>query len=1361
MLSKSIFKFHILFFLLFFGLNQKIIAQNGPTWQSNFPSILHGAVSMDIKVKTNNATIVYYAIYKNDQNTLTAASVKSAALSNGSNGNGNLQQNGSIIIGSSDTAILNLTGFTNDKTYYVYLSADNGSVSMANSNVYKETVVLPKRQKQLSYTSNPSLGDGQLHGYLLYYPEEYYKNPNQDFPLLIVLHGIGERGTLNYSALNRYGPAKLVDGGRSFPFIIATPQTYIYAGSWAKSVVNEFLDKMVIDSRVNINKIYVTGFSMGGNGAFAYAAGYPNKVTAIVPIAGWSSGGMCNLTNVPVWAFHAQDDGSVGVAGTNNAVANINACNPPPTVPAIKTIYPNGGHGIWEKTYNGSANHDIYTWMLQYTKNLVAVPGVPPVVSAGANKSITAPANTITLFGSASDPNGIVVSYSWTKISGPSVTLGAQNVASLQLSNLVAGVYVFRLTATDNTGDIAFSEATLTVLQQSNIGPTAYAGSDQTLVFPQNSVTLLGNGTDPDGTITTYLWKKLSGPSTITIGSTNSQNLVLTNIGSGTYTFRLSVTDNDGDISFDDVTIAYFNNGGTTNLSPVANAGNDKSITLPTTAVTIVGNASDSDGTIATYSWTKQSGGVCTLTNPNSASLFITGLQVGVYVFRLSATDNSGAIDEDDVTVTVNSLINQAPIVSILSPTTNFVLLQGNPVQISVSAIDNNGTISKVELYDGNIKLLEAITSPFSFLVNNLSVGYHQLSVKAVDNLNLVSQSPIVTVQVISPITCSGTGFLLREQWNNIQGNNLVQTVFPTLISSSSLLTMAESGQNISDNFQSRMRGYICPPMSGNYIFYISGDDNCELFLSTGAGSGSKTKIASISGFTNYRELSKYSSQTSLPISLVAGQKYYIEVLHKEGTGFDNVSVSWKLPDGTLESPISGSKLSPYINLIPFADAGGDQMEVEGVNSIVLNSNTIDLDGSIVSYIWTKISGPSVSLSGTSLSSLTINNPTLGNYKFLLLVKDNSGATSIDTVSVTVIQQNLPPIAKAGPDRYIFANAKSLNLRGTATDPDGTIASISWTQISGPSVLNLVNSNTIKVAVSNYISGTYTISLTVIDNDNDTTKDEMKIFISSPSSSTIYRVNAGGSHIVSNPVDWDQDLLLNQHPFLLPANVGFVTGKSVWAEVNKTGAPDQIFKTYRYHTSSIIPLTYEFPVNNGDFEVRLYFAENNANVLAGITNREFDVYLEGKKFLDNLNVMAEADSSALVKTFYLNVTDNFLDIEFVRQLSNPIISGIEISELLNNGGGKREVILNENESVIDFEVYPNPFTNQITVQLSNDEEAVFKLTDILGREILVLPIAGKESFIQLDKFSMPVGFYFYNIQLSDGKIITGKILKEI
>jgi hypothetical protein len=156
-------------------------------------------------------------------------------------------------------------------------------------------------------------------------------------------------------------------------------------------------------------------------------------------------------------------------------------------------------------------------------------------------------------------------------------------------------------------------------------------------------------------------------------------------------------------------------------------------------------------------------------------------------------------------------------------------------------------------------------------------------------------------------------GTLRREYWAGVPGSKVSDIPLNKAPTSISFLNQFEAPANIGDHYGTRIRGYVHPPQTGNYTFWIAGDDNCELWLSSNENPQAKKRIAFVGGYTNSRQWDKYASQKSQPVRLKAGKKYYIEVLHKENRGGDHVAVGWHLPGGVKEAPIPGGRLSPFI----------------------------------------------------------------------------------------------------------------------------------------------------------------------------------------------------------------------------------------------------------------------------------------------------------------------------------------------------------------------------------------------------------------------------------------------------------------
>ena len=160
---------------------------------------------------------------------------------------------------------------------------------------------------------------------------------------------------------------------------------------------------------------------------------------------------------------------------------------------------------------------------------------------------------------------------------------------------------------------------------------------------------------------------------------------------------------------------------------------------------------------------------------------------------------------------------------------------------------------------------------------------------------------------------CTASGGILMERWNDIGNAHEVDKIPvntpPTEIQ---ILSDFEIPVNAFEEYGVRLRGYICPPQTGNYTFWISSDDQGELWLSSDRSPANKKRIAHVPGWTNSRVWDKYPEQQSTSVFLQKGESYYVEALMKEGLGGDNLAVKWLKPDGSYDHPIAGSYLSPY-----------------------------------------------------------------------------------------------------------------------------------------------------------------------------------------------------------------------------------------------------------------------------------------------------------------------------------------------------------------------------------------------------------------------------------------------------------------
>ena len=192
--------------------------------------------------------------------------------------------------------------------------------------------------------------------FLLYLPEGYDRSEDK-YPLMLFLHGSGERGDM-LDLVKKNGPPMLIGQGQSFPFIVVSPQCPLEDTAWSVEVLDMLLDEMVSRYRVNEKCIFVTGLSMGGAGTWNLAIAYPNRFAAIAPVCGYVDPSLASaIKNLPVWVFHGAKDDVVSPDQSINMVNALKALGNP-----VKfTLYPDANHDSWTETYN---NPEVYEWLM-------------------------------------------------------------------------------------------------------------------------------------------------------------------------------------------------------------------------------------------------------------------------------------------------------------------------------------------------------------------------------------------------------------------------------------------------------------------------------------------------------------------------------------------------------------------------------------------------------------------------------------------------------------------------------------------------------------------------------------------------------------------------------------------------------------------------------------------------------------------------------------------------------------------------------------------------------------------------------------------------------------------------------------
>jgi len=195
--------------------------------------------------------------------------------------------------------------------------------------------------------------------YLLFLPEGY--DEKDSWPLMLFLHGAGERGD-NLELVEKHGPPKIVETKKDFPFILVSPQCK--ENRWWEPVeLTALVDEIVVKHKVDEDRIYVTGLSMGGFGTWSLAAYTPDRFAAIAPICGggepyWAK----RFAHVPVRAFHGGKDRLVPPERSQEMVDALAKHDGN----AKLTVYPEAGHDSWTETYD---DPELYDWLLQQKRS--------------------------------------------------------------------------------------------------------------------------------------------------------------------------------------------------------------------------------------------------------------------------------------------------------------------------------------------------------------------------------------------------------------------------------------------------------------------------------------------------------------------------------------------------------------------------------------------------------------------------------------------------------------------------------------------------------------------------------------------------------------------------------------------------------------------------------------------------------------------------------------------------------------------------------------------------------------------------------------------------------------------------------
>ena len=227
------------------------------------------------------------------------------------------------------------------------------------------TSLLKPMAKTLHYKSVRNIDVG----YLLFLPAEYSRENEKKWPLLLFLHGSGERGT-DVWKVAAHGPPKIATNNAAFPFILVAPQCP--AGQiWEREPLLALLDEIIRKYSIDTSRVYLTGLSMGGYATWELGTAHPERFAAIAPVCGGgefisvllsSREKAAALKSLGIWAFHGAKDPVVPVEESRRMVDAVRKAGAKDVKLAI---YPEAEHDSWTETYK---NPELYQWLLEHQR---------------------------------------------------------------------------------------------------------------------------------------------------------------------------------------------------------------------------------------------------------------------------------------------------------------------------------------------------------------------------------------------------------------------------------------------------------------------------------------------------------------------------------------------------------------------------------------------------------------------------------------------------------------------------------------------------------------------------------------------------------------------------------------------------------------------------------------------------------------------------------------------------------------------------------------------------------------------------------------------------------------------------------
>ncbi|GHN02625.1 hypothetical protein WSM22_41140 [Cytophagales bacterium WSM2-2] len=694
------------------------------------------------------------------------------------------------------------------------------------------------------------------------------------------------------------------------------------------------------------------------------------------------------------------------------------------------------------------------------------------ITSPASNASFTT-GSTVTINANATDSDGTISKVEFFQ---GSTKLGEDLTSpySFAWTSVPAGNYSLTAKGTDNLGGATTSTGIAISVSNANVAPTV------SITSPVNNgnfatgatITVNATATDSDGTISKVEF--FQGSTKLGEDLTSPYSFTWASVPAGNYSLTAKATDNLGGMTTSTAIAISVSNANVAPTVSITSPANNGSFATGAT-ITINATAADSDGTISKVEFFQGSTKLGEdLTSPYSFTW--TSVPAGNYSLTAKATDNlGGATTSTAITISVSNA-NVAPTVSITSPANNGSFATGSTITINATAADSDGTISKVEFFQGSTKLGEDLTSPYSFAWTSVPAGNYSLTAKATDNLGGVTTSTAITISV--------------------SNGNIAPTV--------SITNPANNGS------------------------FATGS-TITINATAADSDGTISKVEFFQGSTKLGE--DLTSPYSFAWTSVPAGNYSLTTKATDNLGGATTSTA-------ITISVSNGNIAPTVSITNPANNGSFATG----STITINATAADSDGTISKVEFFQGS-TKLGEDLTSAYSFAWTSVSAGNYSLTVKATDNLGAVTTST-PVAIKVDNLPVVSLTSPvNNANFATGSTITITATATDTDGTISKVEFFQ--GTTKLGQATTSPYSFAWTSIPAGNYSLTAKATDNLNGVT-------ISSAIAITVSTANTAPVVSIVSPV----------------TNASFTTGSAVTINANATDGDGTISKVEFFQGST-------------------------------------------------------------------------------------------------------------------------------------------------------------------------------------------------